>query len=140
MKFKKGCIRPVLYFIAVLLGVPIALFLYLTAPGGSGILASLELADGKKYKISQQYNWSSEPYTVSFFMDEGAGKWSWHYVDHEACRWRDVAMTHDAAGDRVIVTEQGVPRVIVDRKRDTYWLDNGQFSREEKLAGHRANQ
>ena len=140
MQSNKGFIQSALLFIVALLAVPITYFLYHCSPGGSGVLASLELQDGKKYKISQQFNWSTEPYTVRFFMDEGSGKWSGHYVDHEACRWRNVVMTYDAAGDRVIVTQQGVPRVIVDRKRDTYWLDNGQFSREEKLADHRANQ
>ena len=103
-------------------------------------MASLELPDGTKYKISQNYNWSSEPYTVRFFIDEGTGKWSSHYVDHQAFRWRNVVMTYDAAGDRVVVTEQGVPRVIVDRRRDTYWLGNGQIGREDNLADHRANQ
>ena len=140
MKFIKRVIRAAFLLLAALVCTLVVLFLYLTSPGGSGVMASLELPDDTKYKISQQYNWSSEPYTVSFFMDEGSGKWRWHYVDHEASRWKNVVMTYDSAGDRVVVTEQGVPRVIVDRRRDTDWLDNGQIRREEKLADHRANQ
>lgn len=133
-------ITSALLMLMLVASVPLAWIFYHGGPGGNGVLASLDLPDGKRYKISQHYNWSTEPYTVSFFMDEGTGKWTWHYVDHEAIRWRNVAMTYDAAGDRVVVTEHGVPRVIVDRKRDTYWLDNGQICREEKLADHRANQ
>lgn len=140
MKLFQRIIRAAVLLLLAVFSTLVVLLFYYTSPGGSGVLASLKLPDGTKYRISQRYNWSSEPYTVSFFMDEGNGQWTWHYVDHEAMRWRNVAMTYDADGDRVVVTEQGVPRVIVDRKRDTYWLDNGQIRREEKLADHRAHQ
>jgi hypothetical protein len=97
-------------------------------PGGSGTLAWLRLPDGSEYVITQKYNWSMEPYTVSFYQRAGEGPWGWNYVDHEALRWREVAMTYDPGTDEVIVTEQGKRRVVLDRKKKSLWLDNGDGS------------
>lgn len=130
VKFNKGCIRCVLYFIAVLVGVPITIFLYHTAPGGGGTLAHLELPDGSEYKVTQRYNWSMEPYTVSFFMRSKGGNWGWFYIDHEADRWRNVNITYDASTDIILVKKSGTPCARLDRKRKTYWMDNGSASWE----------
>jgi hypothetical protein len=45
--------------LALLLGTPLFLILQ---PGGSGVLASLRLADGSEYMVTQVCNWSPEPY------------------------------------------------------------------------------
>ena len=103
-------------------------------PGGGGTLASLKLPDGSEYRVSQRYNWSPEPYNVSFYTRTGPGPWTWHYIDHQAFRWRDVKMSYDTPTDSILVTEAGVPRIRLDRHRKTLWFDNGQFSREETMA------
>jgi hypothetical protein len=103
---------------------------YLCGPGDSGVLGEIKLADGSEYRITQKFNWSAEPYTVSFYMRKGDGPWGWCYIDHEAWRWRDVVMTYDAASDSVIVTERGTKRAVLDRRRSMFWMDNGGLSRE----------
>ena len=107
-----------------------AVFLYDSGPGGSGNLASLRLPDGSEYLVSQNYNWSSEPYTVSFYMRSAGGPWGWCYIDHEASRWRKVSMTYDAASDSVLVTERGISRARLDRRRGSFWIDNGDIKRD----------
>ena len=114
---------------AVALGCGV-IFLAIVQPGGSGILASLRLPDGSEYMISQRCNWSAEPYTVSFFMRSPGGAWGWCYVDHEATRWKDVAMTYNVAADVVLIAERGTIRASLDRKRNAFWIDNGSINRE----------
>ena len=106
------------------------LFVLIIQPGPSGVVASLRLADGSDYVITQTCNWSPEPYTVEFFMRPAGGSWGWCYVDHEANRWRDVEMTHDVATDTIVVTERGVRRAALNRPRSTFWLDNDSTRRE----------
>ena len=75
----------VLVWSVVALGIAIAaLFLGVLQPGGSGALASIQLADGSEYRVTQRFNWSVEPYTVSFYMRSADGRWGWCYIDHEA--------------------------------------------------------
>jgi len=112
------------------IAVVVALFLWVVQPGPSGVVASLRLADGSEYMVTQRCNWSAEPYTVEFFMRPVGGAWGWCYIDHEACRWRDVTMTWDAAVDTVVVTERGTRRAVLDRGRSAFWIDNGSVRRE----------
>ena len=107
-----------------------ALFLVVVQPGGSGQLASLQLPDGSEYVVAQRCNWSTEPYTVSFYMRSPEGEWGWCYIDHQATRWSDVKLTYDSDKDEVVVTERGKRRAVLDRKRSMFWLDNGSFQRE----------
>ncbi len=130
MSSTKGFIQSALLFVVALVAVPIALFLYHGGPGGNGTLAHLELPDGSEYKVTQRYNWSFEPYTVSFLMRSKGGNWGWCYIDHEADRWRDVEMTYEDSTDIVLVTRAGTPCARLDRKRKAFWMDNGSFSRE----------
>src|SRR6478752_1324944 len=111
-----------------------ALFLAVVQPGGSGDLARVRLPDGSGYKISQRCNWSMEPYTVTFFIRSPEDRWEGLYIDHEAMRWRDVAMTWDQPSDCIVVTERGTRRVVLNRRRGTFWFDNGSFSREAALS------
>lgn len=122
--------RSSLLFIAALLAVPILLSLFYGGLIGSSTLAHLELPDGSEYKVTQRYNWSMEPYTVSFFMRSNGGNWGWFYIDHEADRWRNVNITYDASTDIILVTKSGTPCARLDRKRKTYWMDNGSASWE----------
>lgn len=119
-----------LWALGAVFGLIVALFLFFGGPGGSGTLAHLQLPDGSEYKVTQQYNWSVEPYTVGFQMRKGEGPWGWCYIDHEASRWRNVIMVHDPGIDSIVVTENGTRRAVLDRKRGTFWMDNGSFSRE----------
>ena len=126
----RSIIRFILWALGAVFGLIVALFLFLGGPGGSGTLAQLHLPDGSEYKVTQQYNWSAEPYTVDFFMRKGEEPWGWCYIDHEASRWRNVIMVHDPGTDSIVVTENGTRRAVLDRKRGTFWMDNGQFSGE----------
>lgn len=114
----------------VLCAVCGALFFLVVQPGSSGVVASLRLADGSEYMVTQKCNWSTEPYTVGFYMRPPGGGWGWCYMDHEARRWRDVAMTHDTATDTIVVTERGVWRAALDRPGSTFSMDNGSIRRE----------
>lgn len=116
--------------LGVLIAVAGALFIVVAQPGPSGVAASMRLADGSEYMVTQTCNWSAEPYTVEFFMKPAGGGWGWCYVDHEANRWWDVQMTHDPATDSIVVTEQGKKRLVHNRTRSTLWLDNDSFQRE----------
>lgn len=42
----------------------------------------------------------------------------------------DVEMTYDETLDRIIVTEEGVERAILDRKTQMFWIDNGSIRRD----------
>jgi hypothetical protein len=110
----------VIFGCLVLLAV--AAFVVVIQPGSSGVVASLRLADGSEYMVTQRCNWSPEPYTVSFYMRTSGGKWGWCYIDHEANRWRDVAMTYDTNADVVTVTVRGKWRAALDRKQSTFTL------------------
>lgn len=99
-------------------------------PGGSGVVASLRLADGSEYMVTQRCNWSGEPYTVAFYMRSPGGKWGWCYIDHQADRWRDVAMTYDTTTEVVTVTERGGWQAALDRKHGTFAIGEGKPSRE----------
>ena len=80
--------------------------------------------------VTQRCNWSAEPYTVEFFMRSPGSPWGWCYIDHEANRWRAVAMTYDSASDTVVVTERGIRRAALNRTRSAFWIDNGSIRRE----------
>jgi hypothetical protein len=99
-------------------------------PGGSGVAGSLRLPDGSEYMVVQRCNWSAEPYTVAFYMRSADGPWGWCYIDHQATRWRDVAITHDPDSDLVTVTERGVWKVALDRKRSAFSIGDGKPKRE----------
>ena len=105
-------------------------FFVIIQPGSSGVVASLRLADGSEYMVTQRCNWSLEPYTVAFYMRSPGGKWGWCYIDHEANRWRDVAITYDTNSDVVTVTEHGTWQAALDRKRGTFAIGDGSPTRE----------
>ena len=100
-------------------------FLAIVQPGGSGTLATLTLSDGSQYMVTQRCNWSGEPYTVSFYMKPPGGQWGWCYIDHQANRWRDVALTYDNTGDVVTVTEKGQWQAALNRKTGIFARGNG---------------
>jgi hypothetical protein len=116
--------------VGVLLLIVAALFFVVIQPGTSGVVASLRLADGSEYMVTQRCNWSLEPYTVAFYMRSPSGKWGWCYIDHQANRWRDVAMTYDTNADVVTVTKRGVWQAALDRKRGTFAIGDGKPKRE----------
>jgi len=123
----------------VLLAIVVGLFFLIVQPGNSGVVASLRLPDGSEYMITQRCNWSAEPYTVAFYMRSPGGKWGWCYIDHEANRWRDVALAYDAATDVVTVTRRGIWQAALDRKRSTFALGEGKPNRELVAPQERRN-
>jgi hypothetical protein len=121
-------------FLGVLIAIFAGLFLLIVQPGPSGVIASLRLADGSEYMVTQRCNWSAEPYTVAFYMRSPGEPWGWCYIDHEASRWRNVRMSHEAATDSIIVTRGGTRRAVLDRKRSMFWIDNGSGIQRELSA------
>ena len=119
-----------LVILGVLLLIVIALFVVIIQPGPSGVVASLRLADGSEYMVTQRFNWSLEPYTVSFYMRPAGGKWGWCYIDHQAMRWWNVRMSYDAASDVVTVTKGGTWQAALDRKRGMFAIGDGKPRRE----------
>ena len=107
----------VLVVLLILIAIPVFMDLQ---PGGSGVLAALQLPDESQYMVTQRFNWSGEPYTVGFYMRSAGGKWGWCYIDHQAKRWRHVALTYDPAMDVVNVTERGAWRAAFYRKRGIF--------------------
>ena len=90
------------------------------------MLASLRLPDGTEYVVAQRFHNIAEPYSVGFYARSSSNEpWSWRYIDHEAYRWRDVVISHDVVSNRVLVTERGTRRAILDRGNHTFWFDNG---------------
>ena len=108
----------------------VAAFFVVIQPGGSGVVASLRLADGSEYMVTQRCNLSLEPYTVAFYMRSPGGKWGWCYIDHQANRWRNVAMTYDTNADVVTVTKHGTWQAALDRKRGTFAIGDGKPARD----------
>jgi hypothetical protein len=117
-------------FALLLLLIVAALFVSGILPGSSGVVASLRLADGSEYMVTQRCNWSLEPYTVAFYMRSPGGKWGWCYIDHQATRWRNVAMRHDTNSDVVTVTRGGTWQAALDRKHGTFAIGDGMPKRE----------
>src|SRR5258705_12353725 len=117
--------KTVWIIVGVLILIVAALCLIIVQPGTSGVAASLQLPDGSQYMVTQRCNWSVEPYTVAFYMRSPGGKWGWCYIDHQADRWRDVAMTYDPASNVVTVTARGTWKSALDRKRSTFAIGNG---------------
>lgn len=116
--------------VAIFLLLAVAGFLVIIQPGTSGVVASLRLADGSEYMVTQSCNWSVEPYTVSFYMRPSGGKWGWCYIDHQANRWRDVAMKYDTIADVITVTERGAWQAALDRNRGTFAIGDGKADRK----------
>ena len=114
---------------SVLIAIAAGLFFLVVQPGTSGVVASLRLPDGSEYMVTQRCNWNPEPYTVSFYM-RSAGPWGWCYIDHQANRWHDTAMTYDPVTDIVTVTERGTWQAALDRKRSMFSIGDGKPKRE----------
>jgi hypothetical protein len=121
----KKLIRITLGAAAAVILVLAAAFMAIVQPGGSGVLASIRLADGSEYMVTQRCNWGGEPYTVAFYMRSADEPWGWCYIDHQANRWRNVAMTYDQASDTITVTERGVWQAALNRQRKVFATGNG---------------
>lgn len=104
--------------------------LFVLQPGPSGVVASLRLADGSEYMVTQKFNWSAEPYTVAFYLRSPGGPWGWCYIDHQAKRWYGVSMSYDPDFDIITVTERGTWQAALDRKRGMFSIGDGKPRRE----------
>lgn len=116
--------------VSVFIAIVAALVLLVMQPGTSGVVASLRLPDGSQYMVTQRCNWSPEPYTVAFYMRSAGGPWGWCYIDHQADRWRDAAMTYDPTAEVITVTERGAWQAALDRKRSMFSIGDGKRKRE----------
>ena len=109
----------------------VALYFHLVGPIPLGVVASLRLADGSEYVVTQRDNGNwAEPYTVEFFMRSPGKPWGWCYIDHQANGWRRVSMTYDAATDVVTVAKRGIWQAALDRKRSAFSIGDGKPKRE----------
>jgi hypothetical protein len=115
---------------ALLFLIVAALFIVIIQPGSSGVVASLRLADGSEYMVTQRCNWGPEPYTIAFYMRAPGGEWGWCYIDHEADRWRDVEMRYDPNSDVITITKRGIWQAALYRKRSAFALGKGKPGRE----------
>jgi hypothetical protein len=116
---------------AVLTGL-VAVYLFFGGPGFDGTVASLDLADGSEYRVTQNWNSWGEPYAVHFYMKEPTGKWGWCYLDHQSLRWRNAKLAYNAAIDSVSVTERGKLMATLDRSKRVFILhrDSGPDDRQ----------
>ena len=120
----------ILKLVGIILILAALFILWVVQPGTSGVVAALRLPDGSEYMVTQRCNWNLEPYTVSFYMRSTGGPWGWCYIDHQADRWWNAALTYDAASDVVTVTERGTWQAALDRKRGVFTLGDGKPKRE----------
>ena len=130
VSYKSIVVKLVGRILGVFVILVVALFLFIVQPGPSGVVASLRLPDGSEYMIVQRCNWSTEPYDVSFYMRSGGGQWGWCYIDHQADRWHDVAMTYNPTTDIVTVTQRGRWQAALDRGRSMFSIGDGKPKRE----------
>jgi hypothetical protein len=112
--------RRILQIFGVIVALLVIALAALLLPGPSGVLASLRLPDGSEYMVTQTCNWSTEPYTIAFYMRPPGGKWGWCYIDHEAPRWFNTRMTYDTNNDVINITMLGSLEASLDRKRGTF--------------------
>ena len=116
---------------ACLLVLLVALYFTIVGPVPTGIVASLRLADGSEYMVTQRDNGNwAEPYTVSFHMRSPGEQLGWCYIDHQADGWRRVSATYDPTSDVVTVAKWGVWQAALDRKRGTFVIGDGKPKRE----------
>lgn len=120
----------VAYTFGVIVVLAISWFVFFMGPGGSGVLASLQLPDGSRYMVTQQYTWTPEAYEVWFYMHSVDGPWGWCYIEHEAWRWVNVNMSYDSVTDTISITKSGKLMAKLNRKRNLFWIDNGSIRRE----------
>ena len=68
-------------------------------PYRSGLVGSATAPDGTQCVITQSWNgWTFEFYTVRLHTRKPGEGWHWHYIDHEASRWRKCEMAFSADG------------------------------------------
>ena len=106
------------------------LLLLIIQPGGSGVVASLQLPDGSKYVVTQRCNWSLEPYTVSFYMRSQNGQWGVVLYRSSSNSLRNVQLIYDSNRDVIDVTEDGTWKAALNRKEGTFAIGNGKPMRE----------
>jgi hypothetical protein len=106
---------------AVLMGL-VGVWFFFNGPGFDGPVASLKLADGSEYLVTQNWHSWSEPYAVHFYMKEPGGKWGWCYLDHESSRWRNAELSYDDGSATLRVMEGGKLMATLDRRRHIFTL------------------
>ena len=89
MKYRKWIVS------LVVLG-PLCWLLFLILPGGSGILAQLDLGKGKRAMVIQEWSHWAEPYEVGFWFQSSPDElWQWEYLAHEDTRWTRTSLTYE---------------------------------------------
>jgi hypothetical protein len=100
----------------------VSVWYYHCGPGFDGTVASLKLADGSEYNVSQHWNSPGEPYQVSFYMKAPGGNWGWCYIDHQSDRWMHTKLEFDGKKDEVRVTENGKLMAVLNRAKKEFVL------------------
>ena len=88
-------------------------------PWRGGLVASGTSPDATQCVVTQSWNgWGGEFYTVRLHARKPGEEWRWHYIDHEATRWRKCKMTFSEDGSRLFT-------VGGDGKRRSFDLSQG---------------
>lgn len=75
---------------------------FVIKPYQSGLVDHAKSPGGTDCVVTQQWNgWTGEYYTVELYTRKPGGRWSPHYVDHEATHWGGCEMKFDAGGTRL---------------------------------------
>ena len=64
-------------------------------PGVPQMVARASVPGEWQFVLTQTPNYTTEPYTVSFYSKHHDEPWEWHYVDHEDVRWGHGAIRID---------------------------------------------
>jgi hypothetical protein len=81
------------------------------------VVASIEIPDGSRYMVIQNYDSWSEPYGVKLFSRIPGEEWRSSYLAHESGSWRDASLNYDACSKRLTVTNSGVGCSAIDRAK-----------------------
>ena len=102
---------------------------FFCGPGFDGTVASLKLADGSEYAVTQAWNGPVEPYQIRFMMKDPGGKWGGCYIDHQSSRWLNTKLVLDEKKNEVSITECGELMGRLDRTKKQFILRRGNQER-----------
>ena len=74
------------------------------APGGSGVIAELEVPGIGEYQVEQEWQAWIEPYWVEFrYRSSGSEEWRYIVLDSQASRWFDCRLEFDSSNQEVLL-------------------------------------
>jgi len=89
----------------------------------SHVIDSVVLDDGREILLMQKYNYFSEPYTVSLYVElQDSNNWGWYYIGHEEFYWHNGSLRINDSSKSVAVLKGK------DKVGEYYW-DDGRYVR-----------